>query len=454
MYFSRTLHQYGGYINYNGQMKKLIWFLFSFQFFTVFCQNSIVLSGPMLGYNEMREVLVWIQFNQPVTVKMKYWEIGSNDTLVTPYMVAEHEKANIIKFIAKPLNPGTTYSYTFKIKNSNQLFEVNQFTTQPLWQHRTQPPTFSFTLGSCTYINDLPFDRPGKPYGGDYFIFESIAAEKPNFMLWLGDNTYLREADFNTTAGILHRYTHTRKTPELQNLLKTCHHYAIWDDHDFGPNDADGSYFYKHETLKAFQLFWGNNGYGINQEPSAISRFTYGDVDFFLLDNRFFRTPEFQHLPKQILGQAQIDWLISSLKFSKASFKMVAVGGQFLNAAKVFENHSVFEEERQQLIELIEKENIKGVVFLTGDRHHTELSKLALQNKSAIFDLTVSPLTSSATKVNKEENELRVPNTKVHQRNYGLIEVSGEIPNRQLKITIKDNAGNQIWNYVILQSDF
>ena len=98
-------------------------------------------------------------------------------------------------------------------------------------------PDFRFVIGSCAYINDPPYDRPGEPYGGEYEIFEQIAAQRPDFMIWLGDNVYLREPDWNSEAGILYRYTHTRSLPQLQKLLRICPHYAIWDDHDFGPND-------------------------------------------------------------------------------------------------------------------------------------------------------------------------------------------------------------------------
>ena len=60
------------------------------------------------------------------------------------------------------------------------------------------PPAFSFVTGSCAFINEAKYDRPGKPYGGGYEIFESMAADDPDMMLWLGDNIYLREVDFQS----------------------------------------------------------------------------------------------------------------------------------------------------------------------------------------------------------------------------------------------------------------
>ena len=76
-------------------------------------------------------------------------------------------------------------------------------------------PDFRLATGSCTYINEPELDRPGKPYGGDYQIFDAMVAQKPDLMVWLGDNAYLREADWSTRTGIYHRYSHTRSAPEL-----------------------------------------------------------------------------------------------------------------------------------------------------------------------------------------------------------------------------------------------
>ncbi len=89
-----------------------------------------------------------------------------------------------------------------------------------------------------------------------------MAATDAQLMLWLGDNTYLREADYTSNSGIYYRYNHTRAIPDLQQLLATKHNYAIWDDHDFGPNDGNSSYELKNTTLQAFKDYWGNKSYG------------------------------------------------------------------------------------------------------------------------------------------------------------------------------------------------
>jgi len=37
-----------------------------------FAQKEFLKAGPMLGYSEMREVMIWVQTKEPVVVKIAY----------------------------------------------------------------------------------------------------------------------------------------------------------------------------------------------------------------------------------------------------------------------------------------------------------------------------------------------------------------------------------------------
>lgn len=164
-------------------------------------------------------------------------------------------------------------------------------------------------------------------------------------MLWLGDNIYLREPDWDSRTGFFHRYRQQRGIPELAPLFASVHHYAIWDDHDFGPNDADSSYWMRETSEEMFKLHWGNPNYA---KEGIYGSFIWGDVQFFLLDNRTFRTANNNKMisPRQILGEKQFQWLVNSLAYSKATFKFIAMGGQFLNPNPIFENYATYLEEK------------------------------------------------------------------------------------------------------------
>lgn len=412
-------------------------------------QPSLLQAGPMVGYSTMREVMLWVQTNAPAEVQISYWVEGTpSEYKFTNKVLTDHTTAYTAHLIADQVNPGETYNYRLLINGQAAEFDYpTEFTTQQLWQWRTDPPNFKMALGSCTYINEPAYDRPGEGYGGDYQIFESIRQQDPDLMLWLGDNIYLREADWYSNTGILQRYTHTRSVREMQPLLASTSNYAIWDDHDFGPNDSDRSFIHKDKTLEAFQLFWANPSYGLPGMQGITTQFQWADCDFFLLDNRYFRSPNNRRTTDvTMLGEEQLQWVVDALSSSRASFKFILIGGQVLNTAGVYENFSnQHAEERAVLLKRIEEEGIKNVIFLTGDRHHTELSMMETRTGIPIYDFTVSPLTSGAAKNVTETNAFRLEGTLVTQRNFGLIEVSGPRKERILTFEIRDSNGNQLW---------
>ena len=407
-----------------------------------------VAAGPMLGSNTMREVKVWLQTDEPCDVKLRFWPQGTKQPAQSTASVrTSTEDAHVAQFTCSLLEPGTAYDYEVVLNGKAQKLEVpTTFTTLPLYQFRTDPPKFTVALGSCVYINEPEFDRPGKGYGQDPSIFNVIADQAPDAMLWMGDNTYYREVDWDTRSGMLYRQSHTRQTPELQRLLATSHNYAIWDDHDYGPNDSNRSWTNKDISKDVFELFWANASYGNSELPGITSYFTYNDVAFFMLDNRWDRThPELEGQQQQCLGQDQIDWLIHALKTSNASFKLVVVGGQVLSDYAAYENLARYPEERQQIIDLIAANNIKGVVFLSGDRHSTELTRMDLGGGVIVHDLTCSPLTSTAYDHSEEPNTLRVSGTHVGTQNFGLLTFEGPWKARTMTISIRDASGREQW---------
>lgn len=407
----------------------------------------------MAGPPDLMETTIWMQCHGPCTANITYWPVAEpGKTVTTKLQTSDADRAHAMDFRLGPLVPGTQYDYSVSVDGTRITFaDTLTFRTQTLWKHRTDPPPFKLALGSCTYINEPAYDRPGRSYGDSYGVFDAIAAKDPDVMLWLGDNVYLREPDWGSWSGFLHRYTHTRSTTEMQRLLRSTSHAAIWDDHDFGPNDGDASFVGAKMAREAFDIFWPNPTNGVPGVEGTTSMFSYYDADIFLMDDRTFRVPgENKTSEPAMLGSEQVEWLIRALKYSDASFKLVAVGSQVLNPAAVYENMSTIPKERDELLRRIEEEGIKGVVFLTGDRHFTELSTLQLKDGRTIYDLTTSPITSGPY-APKETNGLRVEGTLVDQRNFGTLEFSGAKGARTMLIRVFDNTGKQLWERAIPQ---
>ena len=141
-----------------------------------------------------------------------------------------------------------------------------------------------------------------------------------------------------------------------------------------------------------------------------------------------------------------MNWLLDALITSKASFKVIVNGGQVISPAKVFENMANYEAERAYLLNELKNRKIPGVLFLSGDRHISNLNKLEREGTYPLYDLTVSPMTAGKSDAVKQDyNETLVEGTLVTERNFSKIEVSGPAKDRVLKMTIFNVKGDVLW---------
>jgi alkaline phosphatase D len=457
-------------------------------------------AGPMPGHATSRTASLWMQADGPGALRLEYWPQEQPDARrlspVTP-LQAEADFTAHVELV--DLLPGTRYGYSVWLDDTRQLPDsALVFDTLP--QEKRLPATADFTayLGSCAFINDPAADRPGKAYGGGYEIFQSIASaadasSHPHFMLWLGDAVYFREADYASPWGMNARYRQARALPELQPLLRATRHYAIWDDHDYGPNNSNRGFVFKDASLELFQRYWANPGYGLKELPGVFTAFSYLDADFFLLDDRFFRAADSTAEPsddfdpikeakeilfgyntatriltkpfrdkeiawagenKSLFGPRQLDWLKQSLIQSTATFKIIASGSQLFNDANRHEGWQNFEREREGFLAWLAQQDIPGVVFLSGDRHHTELTRRERKGTYPIYELTCSPLTSSPRAPGQEEdNRQRVAGTLVSQRNYCSLDFSGPPKARLLTLRSHDSQGKPLWSHALTAAE-
>jgi alkaline phosphatase D len=425
-------------------------FLFIFSIFTngLFAQASPSSAGyAMLGSISKRDAQIWYHEEGTKLAHIQYWPSGDPVSAKNATIKIDSAFGYCGTFYLGLLTPGRKYD--FKI---NQKFS-GSFTTQTLWEWRTDPPAIHIAFGSCAYLNDPEYDRPGKSYGGEDQIFNSIAEKNPDAMIWLGDNVYFREGDWDSQSGMVHRYLQSREHPALQKLWTTCPQYAIWDDHDFGPNDSNGSFVLKNTSLEVFRHFWCNPTTGLDNSKGIASMTRIADIDFFFLDNRYHRTAaKYNSTPflsvshgSQILDEGQREWLINALMTSTASYQVICLGGQFLNSEQVFENFANSYEEKNYLLQQFNNTG-KKILFLTGDRHFGEISKYE-DNNIPIYDVTSSPLTSSPGNNKDEKNKYRVLGTEVNQRHFAMLNVTGPKNNRSVSISFYATDGKLIHEY-------
>jgi alkaline phosphatase D len=437
-------------------MRKIFWqILFLFLVVPATGQKDLINAGPMVGHVDMTEAYLWIQTKKPAKVKFVYYpENRAGEKKSTEVYRTRKDNGYTFKVKLTGLQRGTSYLYEVYVNGRRIRFDYPlKFKTQDIWRYRKAPEDFSFVFGSGAYINDDPWDRKGHAYGGHYEIYRSIYRNHPDFMIWGGDNVYLRQGEWNSKERTIYRYTHDRAIPEMQALLGSVAHYAIVDDHDVGPNDCDGSFWNKDVTYEVFDYFWANPSMGVAGIRGAMTQFSWYDADFFLLDNRYYRDANKlkTKVKKTVLGKEQLEWLKQALASSKARFKFIVMGGQFLNSARRFETYSNygFDKERLEIIDFIYDQGVKNVIFLTGDRHMSEISLFDPSGKQpVIFDITSSPFTSGPnTHAWKETNAFRLPGSLIMQRNFARVDIKGQGEDRHVEVSFYDTQGKLIYTY-------
>ncbi len=417
----------------------------------------------MLGAIDLRTAYIWCEVLPKTSVALEYW-IADNTSkpVLLEGKITNNHNFHTVEFYLTALEPGTTYKYQLVInKKQRPSSTTGQFRTQELWNYRMPPPEFRFLAGSCAYLNEKIYDRPGKPYGGDSSIFESMSKENAAFMLWLGDNWYYREVDYFTEWGLWYRASKDRSSPVLQNFLKAMSHYAIWDDHDYGPNNANGSYKLKKESKKVFDTYWCNPARDQEQE-GTYTQFSFVDVDFFLMDDRTFRSSDelkdsINGMPnpdKVMWGVAQMKWLKNQLVNSNAPFKIIANGTPILNTYNKYDCMVHYQNEFNELINFIIDEQISGVLFLSGDRHHSEIVGKKLSENYTTYDIVSSSLTAGVYKPSDYEksNPDLLKDLIVEQNNYTRVSVSGKTKERKLKVEFMDVKGNKIKEWEVSEN--
>ena len=429
----------------------------------------------MLGFVELRSAKVWCEVSQAtkkVSINFrKSSASGAGTTIV--YDGTLGQSFNPITFDLTALDFNTTYQYEITAVADLKSFKKGgKFTTTDLWQWRKNAPDFSFLTGSCAYFNEPAVDRkfvefnnphtPAKPYGGDSTIFESMAKENAAFTLWLGDNWYYREVDFSSEWGLNYRASITRRLPVLQSLMKAMPQLAIWDDHDYGHNDADKTFPLKKDALDIFKKYWPNPSFG-DDGVGTYTKYSFSDVDFFFMDDRWYRSNDKMiatingkpNPEKRMWGEKQMDWLKNALAGSLATFKVIVTGSQTLNPVSPYDCLQSYPAEFNELMDFLSMQKVNGVLFLTGDRHHSEVIKWDRSQTYPLYDVTTSPFTSGVAKVsgNEVNNPARVPSTLVEAQNYARVTVSGAPGSRIMKIEFLGVKGEKLADWSVAAQD-
>lgn len=426
------------------------------------------LIGPMVGAVTMRSARVWAQIQSlktdtAVPVWLEYQALNESGqptghaTQTKPQLLSAQQST--ASWLLDQLQAGTPYQYKvlWGKKGAIQSSQPQRLRTEALWQWRTNPPPVKILASSCAYTNDAQTDRPSTPYGQSTAIFESMAQRKPDVTLWMGDSVYFRETDADDRSAMAQRYDQWRALPAMQSLLQTGRHLATWDDHDFGPNDSNSSNTSKDISLELFKQYWVNPSHGMPGLPGVFTQTRASDVEFFILDNRWYRdSDKLVDDDRQMLGAGQLRWLKNALTASTSTWKFVVTGSQVLNLQNGFEGWHQFPKEQQAFLGWLEQQRIPGVMLLSGDRHFSVLLKKDRPQLYPLYELTCSPTTARPYQnpvKDLKNNDAIVQGTAVTQNNFCELEVTGNQGHRNLRVSMRDVNGQEIWARNIEESE-
>ena len=223
------------------------------------------------------------------------------------------------------------------------------------------------------------------------------------------------------------KYAELAAQPGFARLRAGTPLVAIWDDHDYGENDAGGEYPMKEESRRIFLDFWGEPADSPRRDRDGVyASYVFGPpgqrVQVILPDLRYNRTAlvaqdlggaDFETWAKErlskgldvpgpyarnpdpkatMLGERQWQWLERQFEVP-AELRLFASSLQVLADFTGWESLTGFERERERLFELIRRTKANGIVFLSGDIHYAELSKLDVNVPYRFWDVTSSGLT-------------------------------------------------------------
>jgi alkaline phosphatase D len=270
--------------------------------------------------------------------------------------------------------------------------------------------------GKSAYKSDFPLfsTYPQKGEGAEFSIgfgggagyvppneriWDVIDGHKPLAFLFLGDNVYI---NMPQEPNGVHYYTYYRRQsrPEFRRLVSSRSIYAIWDDHDCATDDVWMGPFkdkpsWKLPLLGVFKENWNNPGYGHEDWPGCWFNFSIADVDFFMLDGRFYRTNPYDNNPT-MLGPVQKAWLLSELMQSKATFKVIVSPVPWVLASKgeAKDTWNGFKEERKEIFDFLAENKIDGVFLLSADRHRSDAWRIDRNNGYPLYEFESSRLTN------------------------------------------------------------
>lgn len=302
----------------------------------------------------------------------------------------------------------------------------------------------------------------------DQSIWDRIAGENADLVLYMGDNVYgdVRSND-PALPELKAAYMRLSMSEPFARVRAAAPMLTVWDDHDFGMNDAGGDYRYKEQSEKLFEYVWDVKDERATH-PGVYGAWMVGEagkrVQIIMLDTRYFRSPlkatdevgargKERWVPdddagKTMLGPDQWAWLEAELA-KPADLRLLVSSIQLLSDGHGWEAWREFPLERERLYDAIDRAGAENLIVLSGDRHSAALYERDDVIGYPLFEATASSLNLPASKWREQSGETWVEQDPhrlgdmYYDVNYGLIDI--DWANAALSVSILSATGEPVF---------
>ena len=394
--------------------------------------------GPMLGDVTSTSAKLWLRTDQEAVIIVTLLEVGKEQPMkFTEKTSGSNGFTCVVQLDG--LESSMNYHYNILVDGS-LLFEKGSFRTPD-----TNGQQVQLKIGFGGGAGYTPwYER----------MWDTLATQSFDAFLLLGDNVYI---DYpKVPEAQEYCYFRRQSRPEFRRFTPNVPIYAIWDDHDFTVNDGEGGPeiempSWKRPVWNLFKEQWPNPYYGGGENhPGCWFDFSIGDIDFIMLDCRYYRENPKEVDDPSMLGEFQKDWLKERLRASTATFKVIASSVPWAKDTKPGSDDTWdgFPKEREEIFTFIVENEIDGALLLSADRHRSDVWKVMLPGSYTTYDLMSSRLTNVHTH-NLMEGSIFGYNKKC---SFGTLEFDTTTDDPSISYTIKSIDNETIHNMTIYKS--
>jgi alkaline phosphatase D len=280
-------------------------------------------------------------------------------------------------------------------------------------------------------------------------VWDRMLALEPSMLVLLGDAVYFREGEWLTPHSAWFRFQRLLEDPGFAAFSRKVPVLAVWDDHDYGPNDSDASFPFAFITKAAFRKAFHMNP-APPEELSDFGSFSSetGPVRLIVTDSRSGRRYSTPGVPGRLFGEKQLAWVRQELFDSRAAVTILAAGNQILARGDSTERLAPYSDEEAALLAALGQAKSLPVI-ISGDMHYGEIVELPMGDRS-LLDATSSPLTAPPRPVERVAPVgKRAPfplvshGAIVGENNFGMVDVAYEPPAVSVIVTVFSADGSK-----------